>query len=396
MQLQIRTPTPGDQRAAHALRIQAFGVERRPYERDDTYIPDDRRLVAAIGRQVVGHLGVWELGQWYGGRRVPVGGMASVAVAPETRGSGVASALILRALHDMRARGDVVCTLYPATFVPYRRLGWEVGGVWSRRRIPARALAQLPRSDDPPALRRADRRDVRAMRRCYDRIAPGHAGALDRPERFTLRVLGDEPPNAYTYVTERRAGVCGYVRYEHVAATTDGAAYELHVQELVAEDRDTLLALWRLVASSSSVAHTVQFVSRPAEPLLLLLPENELTATPYDWHWMTRLVDAAGAVAARGYTPGVEARVEFTIHDEHAPWNAGPHVLEVTGGKGALTPGGSGRVGVDIGALSSLFTGWATAGDLARQGRLAGAEPADLAALDAAFAGPVPWVWSYF
>lgn len=46
--------------------------------------------------------------------------------------------------------------------------------------------------------------------------------------------------------------------------------------------------------------------------------------------------------------------------------------------------------------LSSLFTGWADPYDLARLGLLTGANDAHLAALQAAFRGPTPWLRTYF
>jgi predicted acetyltransferase len=110
---------------------------------------------------------------------------------------------------------------------------------------------------------------------------------------------------------------------------------------------------------------------------------------------MTRIVTAAAAMAARGW-PAVSAAVELRITDERRPANSGPFVLEVDGGAAALTPGGAGRVAVDIGALSSLYAGFATAAQLVRAGRLAGADGDDVAVLTEAFAAPMPHLSDYF
>ena len=49
-----------------------------------------------------------------------------------------------------------------------------------------------------------------------------------------------------------------------------------------------------------------------------------------------------------------------------------------------------------IGAFSSLYTGWASTETLRRAGKLAGGSDAQCAALDAAFAGPTPWMVDEF
>jgi predicted acetyltransferase len=51
---------------------------------------------------------------------------------------------------------------------------------------------------------------------------------------------------------------------------------------------------------------------------------------------------------------------------------------------------------LDVGALTSLFTGYLSATDLARAGRLRGASGSALAALDATFCGPRPWLLEHF
>jgi predicted acetyltransferase len=111
---------------------------------------------------------------------------------------------------------------------------------------------------------------------------------------------------------------------------------------------------------------------------------------------MLRLVDAAQAIAARGYPPGVRATVALELADDECPANAGRFVLVVADGSGRLERGGRGDVRLGVGAFASLYSGWASAATLARTGLLAGAADADLAALDAAFAGSSPWLLDEF
>src|SRR5262245_39568838 len=69
--------------------------------------------VALVDNVIVGHAFLFPLRIHVGGQAVPVGGVATVGVAPEARGTGVASAM-LEHLHGLAlARGDAATVLYP-------------------------------------------------------------------------------------------------------------------------------------------------------------------------------------------------------------------------------------------------------------------------------------------
>lgn len=399
-EIEIRHHTDADREATFAVRVQAFRSDRPAYDpaADDHYPPDERRLVADDGGEVVAHLAVWDHAQWFEGRAVPSGGVAGVAVRPSHRRAGVGSALLHRALVEMRERGEHLSSLFPLTYAPYRRHGWEVAGTYLQRTVPVRSLTTLPRPERDHRIELVTVDDVPAMVRVHDHVSHHQPGNLRRGERFTWRMIGpDDEEDDVGYVARRDGEVVGYVWYEHTQTTEVGASYGIRVRELVGIDADAELALWHVVASSSSAAFTATYVSRPDDPLLFWLPEgNDLRAVPAEHQWMTRLVDAPGAVAARGYRSGVAVTVPLHVRDPAVPDNDGAAVLEVRDGEGRLTAGGDGRVQLGIGAFASLYTGWASAWSLAHAGLIDGATEADLRALDAAFAGRMPWVRNYF
>ena len=169
----------------------------------------------------------------------------------------------------------------------------------------------------------------------------------------------------------------------------------LRVDDVVATTRDAALALWRLLGSWASQAEQIIYRGTSEDPLLLLLPEQSLEVMA-EVRWMTRMVDAAGAVEARGFPLGVEVEVHVALRDPELSDNDGRFVFTVSKGRGRLEPGGSGAVTLDVGPFSALYTGWASTSVLARAGRIAGGTPEDRAALDAAFGGPVPWMLDEF
>jgi predicted acetyltransferase len=116
------------------------------------------------------------------------------------------------------------------------------------------------------------------------------------------------------------------------------------------------------------------------------------------WCWMTRLVDAPGAIAARGYDESVSAEVRLDLTDPGATWNAGRWTLHVRDGKGTLEParGNGGAVALGVGQLAALYTGWSSPAQLSRRGLLTSATEADIAALTRIFRGPSPWCQNFF
>jgi predicted acetyltransferase len=157
--------------------------------------------------------------------------------------------------------------------------------------------------------------------------------------------------------------------------------------------------MWGIVASHSSIASTVRARVGPADPVSWLTREPDV-AVDHRSPWMLRVVDAATAVAGRGFPPATEVTSELRILDAACPANEGRWSLRVSGGKGALTrsePGPGDRVAVlTLGArgLAALYAGTPLA-TLRRAGLAAGGDPAADAALDGAFAAR-PFLLEHF
>jgi hypothetical protein len=126
---------------------------------------------------------------------------------------------------------------------------------------------------------------------------------------------------------------------------------------------------------------------------------------------MLRVIDLAGAVAARGWPTGLTAEIDLDVEDPLCPWNSGSHRLVLRGGTGHLEDLGGGspeHVGVESGGvdaaatavtlpgLALLYAGGVTSSALRRTGLITGGSAGSDTLLDAAFAGPRPAVLDYF
>lgn len=398
MALEIRPLTSNEVESAFRVRAQAFQLSSQQLDDYRASIRLDRTLGAFEAGQLIGITVVHQLGQFFGERPVPMGGVASVAVAPHRRGEGIVTRLLMATLAAMRERGEVISTLYPATGVPYRRMGWELAGYRIHRRVPLRSLAMLPSPAVDVRIRPAEEADFELLAAPYAKVATATNGFVYRDDRWWRRRLhsylsGEE--HHYLYVVEEDGEIEGYLAFRQLRATSSDEWVAIAVDELLAADRHGLLALWGLLASNRSMTTRVSYFAGAEEPLTLLLAEQD-TETIGDLRWMTRLVEVAGAVAARGYRDDVDVTVHLEVADTQAPWNAGRHVLRVQDGKGALEPGGRGRVRLTVNAFASLYTGYASPQLLARLGLVDAASESDLAALSAVFSGPPPWMAEFF
>ena len=395
---EIRELTGEDVDAAWDLSRQAFNLGDDRRERFGEVFQPERVLGLFEDGRMVGKVVTHQLGQWFGRRAVPMGGVAGVTVSPDRRGARVTTRLLEVELGRMRERGEVISTLYPATVAPYRRSGWEVAGSRVRRTVPLRSLAGLPRPARPIEVVEADLpSDLDTLAGIYDRVARDHPGWLDRDERwFQVRAAWwTSRSHAYAYLArDADDEVTGYVVYHHTSGRED-EFYGLDIDELVAADRDSTLALWRLLASNRGVSGHVAFHGGPEEPLYLLLAEQD-TEVEQDWRWMTRLVDLPGALRARGWPATAELEVHLEVTDAQVEANAGRWILTVRDGEAHVERGGGGTVRAPIGALAPLYTGMVSARTLARLGLVEGADEATLGALDGAFASPAPWMVDFF
>ncbi len=348
--------------------------------------PKLRMLGARRDGRLVGMLNVLAFAQWFGGRAVPMGGVASVVVAPEERGRGIAPQLLDAAIGVMRDDGEAISTLGPATSWVYRKCGWEHGGRYAVVTVRTSDLTALPAG--PERERRAGSDDRDAMIAVYDRVAPNRPGYLRRPDWLWADRLAPAP-HRYEYVVERDGVVDGFVTYTQ---SRQARGYAVWVDDLVAGHADSERALWRHLGAHGAQADRITIAGVPVDALALLLPEQTIRPLGQQL-WMTRIVDAPRAIARRGFPSGLRVDAAFRLADARVAANDGCWRLVVDGGEGRLERADAGPAPdgeLSINGFASLYTGWATTGVLAAAGLARGLSGAVGASLDAAFSGREP------
>lgn len=398
MDATLRTGTDADVDGLWDLFRIAFGA---PEARRDEWVrdldPARCLLVDGPRGEVAAASHIRPFTQWFGGRPVSMAGFSPVAVQPEHRGRDLARAVTAGQYADLRERGEVISALYPAALSLYRAVGFEVAGSYVHRRFPAADLASI-RPRRPAEVRRGSVDDVAAVHRCHAAAAPGRDGTIERSGSWWRNRLPPDLAGTLLYVVDDPASageLAGYAIFRHGPARAP-YDYSVVVSEVLADDPDVARALWRVVASSGSQAPHVEVIGPADDDLFLLADRAAPDIVRSEIRWMLRLVDAPGAVAARGWPAQATGAVHLELIDEHAPWNAGRWVLEVGGGAATLTPGGRGTVEASIGGLSCWWAGYASASRLARTGQLRCTDPAALAVMDQLVPASPPVLTDFF
>ena len=211
---------------------------------------------------IVGHAFLFGLRAHFGGRTLPVGGIASLAVAPEARKTGVATALMEHLQELARARGDVLTVLYAFRQGFYSQRGYAP--VTPSQRL-IFAPASVPREWRDASVRAAtDREHVEAI---WRRAARSSTGMLERPpslwdhkwqdERRTTLVTGD-----------------GYIAWE-LAQSEAHAEARLHVHELVATNDTARRALIGALGAQSDHVSEIELEVPLDDPLGLALMDPD-------------------------------------------------------------------------------------------------------------------------
>lgn len=344
--------------------------------------PRDLRLLREEGK-VVATLASLRMGQWYGGRSVPVVGVGGVGVSPVHRGQGTATRLMTRLLQEARASGAPLSVLYPATQPLYRRSGYEQAGARYEIRVQMSALEMGERS---LSLRAAEPRDEAAITACYASVARHRPGWLDRGEFSWRRVRDPRSEQVHGYVVEGTSGIEGYVYLAR--RPLKDLKQELGLSDIVATTPAAARRLLRFLGDHHSLGTDVVWFGGPDDPFLLLLREQSYSVRVY-MHWMVRVLDVVSALEARGWTPGLSGSVHLEVEDDLFPENQGRFILEVEKGVARVTRGGEGRLRLHVRQLASLYTGFQSAVALRSVG-LVEADDASVESATALFSGPQP------
>lgn len=330
------------------------------------------------------------MGQHFGGRAVPMIGIAGVAVAPEWRGRGTARRLMEACVREVAAGPAPLTALYASTQSLYRQVGYEQAGHRFGVRI---SLAQIGVREREPRVEALTEEDRPAIEACYRRFAARFDGMLDRGAYVWGRVRKNRDEAFHPFgVRNAAGGLDGYLFLTQRRKPT--GRHDVALSDLAFDTPAAGRRLLGFLADFQTVGDDLLLFGGPAHPALALLGQQRY-AVEFRDYWMLRIADVPAALEARGYAPGVAAETHLEVRDELLGANAGRFVLRVQGGRGSVEPGGEGRVRCGVRGLAAMYSGFMPPEGLALAGLVEG-ESGDLRAAGAVFGGSTPWMTDFF
>lgn len=343
--------------------------------------------VVREGGTIVGGLGIYQMGQWFGGKSVRMAGLAAVGVLPEQRGTGAGFELLSQTLQELYGREIPISALYPATQRLYRKVGYEQGGNACIYEIPTNSIGL---SDRTLPIQPVNSINYEIFSDIYCQSAIKINGNLDRNQAIWEGIIQPrEQEIIYAYLVGEPNQPEGYIIFHQNAKQS-----QLVILDWVALTTAAAKRLWTFVADHRSQIEKAMWRGSVVHPLLLFLPE-QTAKVKNSSIWMLRIIDVAKALSERGYPVGVEAELHLTVQDDLLTNNNGNFILRVSGGSGEVTRGGKGELRLNIRGLSPLYTGLYTPHQLQFSGFLEASDRV-LATATKIFAGSVPWMADFF
>jgi predicted acetyltransferase len=383
----------GDLRAFYEAGETAFGAHLR--DEDWAVIEPlaeaDRAFAAYDGERIVGTAGTFSFELTVPGGMVPAAGVTIVGVHPTHRRRGILRQMMRAQLDHVRERGEPVAILWASEGGIYQRFGYGLAtmrlGINVERHRNAYRLPHEPAG----TVRFVDVDEAkRVFPPIFDAVRPHRAGFFGRSRAFWDSEVFHDPEHrrggagpAWHIVHDGQSGLDGYARYRIKEQWDDsGPKSAVIVSELMAVTPAAQLDLWRFLMDIDLMTRVESWNQPADDPIVLSVSEpRALNMTSGDALWL-RVVDVAGALAARRYRTDGRLVVELT--DEFMPHNAGRWALDVAHGAATVEPAtGEADIACDVTDLAAAYLGAFTFRQLADAARArelveGGVERADL------------------
>lgn len=267
-------------------------------------------------------------------RPVPMAGLTWVGVHPDERRRGVLSQMVRHHFEDLHRRGVALSGLHASEPAIYGRFGYAVASLDAFLGLSRGQQLRAPGVDPVGAgvatrLVAFDAEGVaEQVHGLHVRLVGAQLGAVVRPETMTRALSEDYLPfrrgaePTQVLLAERDGTPVGYALLQRSSKWEDGGPKGSVVcQELAAADPPALLALARrLVDFDLTTQVTLEGRSLDDPVLWWAGGPRAASVKVYDGMWL-RLVDAAAALAGRGYAAALDLVLD--VEDPVCPWNAG-------------------------------------------------------------------------
>jgi predicted acetyltransferase len=399
-------PIRGDETEAFGRALaEAFQSDPREEELAlwSEFIEPGRTLAAFVGDEMVATSALLSLRIAIPGAVVPMAGVSAVGVHAVHRRRGLLDRMMRAQLEAIRERGtEAIASLWASEAGIYGRYGFGLATRLLELTVRSREASLIgvpearPRAGAPADL-------LPAMRAVHGAFLPARPGMISRDARawkeatIDFEADRDGAGRLRALVADGSGGPEGYALFAVRRRETDKRPDDVVVlHELVATTPAARASLWEHLLRLS-LSRSVRWARAPADDELVhMLADPGAVTSRLEDGLFVRLVDLAGALAARVYHAPVDVVLE--VGDELCPWNA--RRWRLAGDQtGATCERSAAPADIALGAreLGAAFLGGTTLAALAATGRVEERSAGAVAAASCAFRGPrEPWCFEHF
>ena len=385
----VRRAENEDERVRFERMLQeSFGSDDLPWSLWMERIGHENLRVLLDGGALLGGLGFYRFGQFWGGAAVPMIGLAGVGVAPAARGRGLGKRVLLHTLREARDEGIPLAALYASSLSVYRAIGFEPAGTSLRLSAP---IASLPPGDATLACEPFSPDDVAPLRPLYESRARAWNGHLDRSDAIWARIGKPYKGVARGYRFGPASAPEGYVLYMH-APNDASLHFDVVLRDLVLATPAAAQRCMALLSGMRSLANDVRWLGCASDPLLAMLPEQTSKVIEHG-RWLLRILDPVRALAQRGYAADGEASIDVRDPDLGDTGLA----IRVRDGRAEVQgrPFGHAAATLHTRALAALYSGYAHPTTLFAAG-LASGDRQTVTSLARLLSGGEAWLCDWF
>ena len=407
----IRQATGSDGDAIAALLSKSFledtsiirvSIENNPrYSISNMFVIEDK----SAGSGILGCLRITPFDVYTRGVRMPMAGIAAVAVQPEARRRGIADALMGEALKKMYDMDFPISMLFPFRHRFYKKYGYaHVGNMMLYDLSPA-DIIPFPERSTVRSFVKSDRSRVKRIleqevqsRGCFTPL---------RNDAFWDLVVLPKFKDAYVYDDGEARGYLAFELYKEAAAAP-GAFSEpvINIKEFVGLNAAAHRGLWGFLSAMGEQVARIRFLGPADYPLHLFLKEpreRDYRRVFFEYKsfstvapgFMLRVINVRDALSRLRHS--IESPSDFVVKvtDGSLPQNSRLLNIHIHNGETIVDDTRRpAQFEADIEIFSQVYSGFLKPSDAVKYGFATG-DPSILATFDELFTAPSPFIYQF-
>lgn len=325
-------------------------------------IPEDQNAIegrhdevyeALIDNEIAGAFSVMPMLVTRGNASFRCAGIASVAVMPHARNSGIGALMMRHAVREYAANGFQLAALYAFSERFYGKFGYAVAGFKYSIKVD---MGRFPKFKQtlPVTVRRPN--EVELIKPTYEQFAHRRSGMNLRPQRHWDRII---QPDSNKVIYTVGDPIEAYAVVQHDATFWN----EQPISELVWTTRAGYESILAVIAGIGINKTHVSWSEPSDSPYRAMFWDRGAEVNPNSGHLCWRVLNVPQALA--GLKPSHSGSFSLMVQDEILPENNGPWLVEFSESGVKVSRTDHAELIFDIRQFSQAFMGEPSVRELA-------------------------------